>query len=113
MLNLDQVGHPDAAGTILIEHDRGNRSAANDPASRALAERMAQLARQDGAKEVHLGPIYDSDYMPFEARGHTVAGLYESGKYAAYHRDDDTPEKLDYDYLRRTARLVLATLHEA
>ena len=47
----------------------------------------------------------------FEAEGYVIVGLYEAGEhYPAYHRTDDTMEKVDFAYVTDMARLTLATL---
>jgi Zn-dependent M28 family amino/carboxypeptidase len=104
-------GRPSArSGTLTIERDAGNRVAANDAASHALADRMRRLARRYTGLPTRFGPIYGSDYLPFEARGFTVAGLYEGEGYPAYHTTRDTAEKVNFAYLRDVARLTLATV---
>ena len=71
---------------------------------------MRRLARRYTGLPTRFGPIYGSDYLPFEARGFTVAGLYEGEGYPAYHTTRDTAEKVNFAYLRDVARLTLATV---
>jgi hypothetical protein len=106
-VNLDQVGFPNAARELLIEQDEGNVVTSNDGPSQSLASRIAELAHDNALGPLKIGPIYDSDYMPFEERGYVVVGLYETGTYPAYHSTDDTPEKVDYDYLVNVAKAVM------
>jgi hypothetical protein len=111
VLNLDQVGFPAASREIIIEQDLGNTVAGNDQASQALANTLAQAVSDQLNIPVKLGPIYDSDYMPFEARGYVVIGLYESGEnYPGYHSDQDTPDKVDYDYLVDVAKSTVTAI---
>jgi hypothetical protein len=58
------------------------------------------------------GPIYDSDYMPFEALGYVVAGLYDGGaeNYPYYHSSKDESIYLDTKYMTEIAKIVLVLL---
>ena len=63
--------------------------------------------------QVMLGPIYDSDYMPFEALGYVVAGLYDGGaidQNTHYHSSTDIPSAVNMDYVVSTTKLLLATI---
>jgi Zn-dependent M28 family amino/carboxypeptidase len=110
VVNLDMVGRPPEDGSVTVERDLGNAVPGNDAASQAFAAVMAQAAADHTALPVRLGPIYSSDYMPFEARGHVTIGAYEGEGNPHYHRTSDTPETLDYGYLADVTRFTLATL---
>lgn len=113
VVNLDMVGFPPADGSITVERDLGNAQAGNDAASAAYATVMAQAATDYTDLAVHLGPIYASDYMPFEARGYVTIGVYEGGNNPNYHNASDIPATLDTTYLTKVTQTVLATLlHE-
>ena len=92
LINLDQVGYPPADLAVIVERDLGNAVASNDAPSQAFGGDMAQMAADYSAMPVQLGPIYGSDYMPFEARGYVVIGAYEAGNNPDYHTSADTPE---------------------
>jgi hypothetical protein len=109
-LNLDMVGFPATDGSIIVERDMGNDIATNDKPSRELVDIIVQMAQAYTKLPTLLGPIYSSDYIPFESRGYVVVGLFESGKYPAYHATDDTAERVNYIYLTQVAHLVTATL---
>lgn len=110
LINLDMLGYPDEKGTLLIEKDMGNRVPSNDAQSEEFAEIMAQVAANYTNLPVKFGPIYSSDYMPFEARGYVVIGAFEGGENPNYHTAEDTPNKLNYRYTVDIARAVLATV---
>ena len=110
VLNLDEVGFPNTDRDIVVERDLGNAVPDNDKPSQDLAARVAQAAVDRLGVRVKLGPIERSDYMPFEARGYVTMGLYESGTYPQYHTSDDTPDRVDYAYLRDMARVALAAI---
>lgn len=110
MINLDMIGHPPADGSITVERDTGNAVPGNDAASFALGAVMSQAATDYTTLPVVLGPIYASDYMPFEARGWVTVGAYEGEGNAHYHDTSDDIGTLDYGYLTHVTRMVLATL---
>ncbi|WP_405593249.1 M28 family metallopeptidase [Streptomyces sp. NBC_01092] len=110
VLNLDMVGRPPADGSVTVERDLGNAVPGNDAASQALGAVMAQAAADHTALPVRLGPIYASDYMPFEAHSDVTIGAYEGEGNPHYHRTSDTPATLDYDYLADITRITLATV---
>ncbi|MEU6915068.1 M28 family metallopeptidase [Streptomyces olindensis] len=110
VVNLDMVGRPPADGSVTVERDLGNAVPGNDAASAAFAAVLAQAAADHTALPVRLGPIYASDYMPFEARGDVTIGAYEGEGNPHYHRTTDTPATLDYAYLADVTRAALATL---
>lgn len=110
LVNLDMIGFPPDDGSITVERDLGNAVAGNDAASVAFGLVMAQAAADHTGLPVRLGPIYDSDYMPFEARGWVTIGAYEGEGNPHYHRTSDDVDTLDFDYLTEVTRMTLATL---
>jgi acetylornithine deacetylase/succinyl-diaminopimelate desuccinylase-like protein len=112
LINLDQVGgYPRAGPSVIIERDLGNQISSNDKPSQEFAEIMAQMAADYSRNvTVQLGPIYASDYMPFEARGYVVIGVYEGEGNPDYHKSSDVPERVDYAYLTEITRMTLATV---
>ncbi len=113
LINLDMVGYPPADFAITVERDTGNAVASNDQASQAFAAVMAQMAADYTSMPAQFGPIYASDYMPFEARGYVCVGAYEAGDNPNYHHDTDVPSTVSFAYVADVARMTLATiLHE-
>lgn len=85
----------------------------NDQASQSFGDVMAQMAADYTNLRVLLGPIYSSDYMPFEAGGYVVIGAFESGENPNYHHSNDAPDTIDFKYVAEVTRMTLATiLHE-
>ena len=113
MINLDMIGHPPADGSVTVERDTGNAVPGNDSASLALGAVMSQAATDYTTLPVMLGPIYSSDYMPFEARGWVTVGAYEGEGNPHYHQTSDDVGTVDYSYLTQVTRMVLATLLQA
>ena len=113
MINLDMIGHPPADDSVTVERDTGNAVHGNDSASLALGAVMSQAATDYTTLPVMLGPIYSSDYMPFEARGWVTVGAYEGEGNPHYHQTSDDVGTVDYSYLTQVTRMVLATLLQA
>lgn len=113
LINLDMIGYPSTENTIIVERDMGNRVGSNDQASQSFGDVMAQMAADYTNMRVLLGPIFSSDYMPFEAGGYVVIGAFESGENPNYHHSNDTPATIDFKYVAEVTRMTLATiLHE-
>lgn len=110
VLNIDQVGFPPPDRALFIDRDEAGKPQ-NNAKSVAIAETMARLAKDDLKLLTRFDPVEGSDYVPFESQGEVVVGLYEAGKnYPQYHRDTDTPERVDFAYVHDMARLALATV---
>jgi peptidase M28-like protein len=113
MINLDMIGHPHDAATptIVVERDMGNEQSGNDAASQAAADRMAKAATIYTPLNVQLGPIYDSDYMPFEHFGYVCIGAFDAADdQPFYHSVTDTPDKVNSAFHADVVRMVLATV---
>jgi peptidase M28-like protein len=110
VINLDMIGFPPPSGSITVERDLGNATAGNDAASITFGAAMAQAAVDHTDLPVELGPIYSSDYMPFEAHGYVVIGAYEGEGNPHYHDVSDLPAAVDMTYLTKVTQMVLATL---
>ena len=112
VLNLDMVGYVSAKkpSTIIVEYDQGNKSPANDAASKLYALQTAQAAVDYTNLSIEHTNIWSSDYMPFEADGVPAIGLYdEGGDEAFYHSTSDTIANVDRDRLTQIAKLVVAS----
>lgn len=115
MINLDMVGHPIDPGRrrVVVEHDPGLRTPDNDAGSRSWADRLLRAARRTRLEAVE-GPIYGSDYIPFEAIGVPCVGLYDGADgQPFYHTGDDSPAVVDPAYCAEVARLVVGAVLES
>ena len=112
LINLDMVGHPEPhQKKVIIERDMGNRVSSNDLDSQIYGEFMKQMALDYTDLQVVFGPIYDSDYMPFEALGYVVVGIYDGGQVSTtYHSKTDVASTLDMKYIASVTKLVLAAI---
>jgi len=113
LINLDMIGHPEdpANPTIVVEQDTGNVSSTNDVQSQSFAAQMVQAAIDYTAIKTMLGPIYSSDYMPFEAKNYICIGGFDGADSAPfYHTNNDTIDKVDMAFCAEVIRMVLATV---
>jgi hypothetical protein len=112
LVNLDMVGSPPSGQKkVIIERDMGNKESNNDRDSQTFGEYMMQMAAKYTDLQTAFGPIYDSDYMPFEALGYVVTGLYDEGQLnSTYHSKDDVASTLNIDYIVSVTKLALATI---
>jgi Zn-dependent M28 family amino/carboxypeptidase len=95
LINLDMVGHvTDGENpSIIIEIDSGNTSPVNDEPSRQFGKQMAAAA--GAGLKTRFGPIYSSDYMPFEHFGYVCVGLFDGADGEPfYHTQNDTEDKV-------------------
>lgn len=113
---VDSVGWPgkDAGWRSFMRFSRGNLTVGARPASRQLADDLAQalgratdtdaVVTRDGAFWIDL-----SDHAPFAARGCQAVLLTAPGTlaYPCLHLGCDTPEKLDYKTMENTVRGLL------
>jgi len=112
LINLDMVGNPQfKEKKIIIERDMGNKASSNDQESQDFADFLEQIAVDLTDLQVMLGPIYDSDYMPFEAQGYVVVGIYDGGeKNTSYHSKTDIPSTVNLEYTASVTKIVLAAV---
>jgi Zn-dependent M28 family amino/carboxypeptidase len=119
VINLDMVGYPPLGQQIInIEREIGNtgsacnRVSSNDKESETFARTMEEMASVYTNLIAVKGPIYGSDYCPFENRGYVVTGLYDEGQRnnPHYHSSDDLPSDLDTGYITSVTKLIVATI---
>ena len=113
------VGYPPLGQQIInIEREIGNtgtpcnKVSSNDKDSEAFAHSMEEIACIYTNLTTIKGPIYDSDYCPFENRGYVVTGLYDEGQCnnPHYHSSNDLPSDLDMGYITSVTKLIVATI---
>lgn len=113
VINLDMVGYqaPGRQTSITIEFDQGNIRAENDAAAKSFALQMAQIAADYTALNVEHTDIWNSDYMPFEARGFPCVGLYDGGADGSfYHTSRDVIDIVNEEKLVEVGKLVVASV---
>jgi hypothetical protein len=109
MIAFQDSAHPKR---IRVEYDQGNRNPGNDAAAMAFGLQMAQVAKDYTTLEVVHTDIWNSDYMPFEAKGYACIGVFEDGENPGYHKTTDTADRLDMNHLSDVAKMVLATVYQ-
>ena len=83
----------------------------NDVPSKSIAMRMAQAAYDFTTLTVEHSDIWNSDYMPFEAKGFPCAGLYDNASdQPFYHTTYDTSDNISGERLNEVARLAVAAI---
>ncbi|QDV38505.1 M28 family metallopeptidase [Tautonia plasticadhaerens] len=115
MINLDMIAHPmDEDGlAIVVERDSGLRDPENDEDSASWASRLESHVRDAGLIP-SPGPLYGSDYMPFEAIGVPCVGLFDGADRAPFYHDEaDTPDRVDPDYCAAATLATLSLIREA
>jgi Zn-dependent M28 family amino/carboxypeptidase len=113
LINLDMVGYPSRDSyDCVVERDIGNSNILNDQYSEEFAQSIEEIAKLNTTINTIPGPIYDSDYMPFEALGYVVAGIYDGGaeNYPYYHSSKDESIYLDTKYVSEIAKIILGIL---
>jgi FMN phosphatase YigB (HAD superfamily) len=113
VINLDMVAFQDPArpNLVRVEYDQGNRHPGNDPAAKAFGLLMAQVAADYTNLAIEHTDIWNSDYMPFEAKGYAAIGVYEGGENPNYHKTTDTAATLNLNHLAEVSKMVLATVY--
>jgi Zn-dependent M28 family amino/carboxypeptidase len=112
LINLDMVGHPYLnQRQLIIERDMGNVVSSNNKGSENVAKILEHMAVKFTDLQVVSGPIYKSDYMPFEALGYVVSGLYDGGElHPSYHSKNDNMSNLNMGYIASVTKIVLAAI---
>jgi Peptidase family M28 len=106
-INIDMIGRTEADELYITptrEHD-----AFND-----VAETAYELSALEGFPELQSQDDYwrRSDHMNFNDNLGVPVVFLSSGEHPDYHKPSDTPDKIDYEKLARTVRLVLRMLDE-
>ena len=110
VINLDMVAFQTPHGpTWCVEYDQGNHHPGNDPAAKAFGLLMAQAAADYTNLAIEHTDIWNSDYMPFEAKGYACIGVYEGGENPHYHKTTDTAATVNPSHLAEVSKMVLAT----
>jgi Zn-dependent M28 family amino/carboxypeptidase len=113
LINLDMVGYSSRDNyDCVVERDIGNSNISNDQYSEVFAQSIEEIVKLNTTINTMPGPIYDSDYMPFEALGYVVAGLYDGGaeNYPYYHSSKDESVYLNTKYVAEIAKIILVAL---
>ena len=115
-MNFDMIGYQlsKESKKVILEYDVGNKYLQNDKFSKIIALFIKQIASKYTNLEAKLSKLENSDFIPFEAFGHTVIGIHDGGvkKNPHYHTFSDTPDTLNIKYVSSITKIVLATILE-
>lgn len=111
VLNIDEVGgvKNKANTTIVCEQDESNPTS-NNAASSELTATMANIFPLYTSLKTEISNAYSSDYMPFQAVGYPITGLFEKNETPYAHTINDVIDNLDLNYLFEVVKGSLATL---
>ncbi|HBX61892.1 M28 family peptidase [Empedobacter sp.] len=111
VLNIDEVGGVanKVNSTIVCEQDESNPTS-NNAASSDLTNQMSNIFPLYTTLKTEISNAYSSDYMPFQAVGYPITGLFEKNETPYTHTAQDIIANLDLNYLTEVAKGALATL---
>lgn len=111
VLNIDEVGGVanEVNSTIVCEQDESNPTS-NNAISAELTNQMANIFPLYTTLKTEISNAYSSDYMPFQAVGYPITGLFEKNETPYAHTSQDIIDNLDLNYLTEVAKGSLATL---
>lgn len=111
VLNIDQVGGliGNNNNTITCERDTGGVSS-NNAASTAVTQELMNCTTLYSPLQTNLSYAYSSDYMPFEAKGYTITGFYETIQSNNEHTVSDTFANLDPVYVLNVGKAAVGAL---
>lgn len=111
VLNIDQVGGliGNNNNTINCERDEGGVSS-NNAISNTLTQELMTYTTLYSPLQTNLSHAYSSDYMPFEAKGYTITGFYETVQSNNEHTVSDTFANLDPVYVFNVGKAAVGAL---
>jgi len=112
MYNIDQVGGTSgsAENKIYCERDEIMSPNHNNLASARITDTLSKLVSLYSSLEPVIAAAYSSDYLPFEAKGKVICGLYQFPDYPFTHSVSDSIQYLDTNYLNQVARITVSSL---
>ncbi|WP_126650648.1 M28 family peptidase [Chryseobacterium aureum] len=111
VLNIDQVGGliGNNNNTINCERDEGGLSS-NNAISNTMTQELMTCTTLYSPLQTNLSHAYNSDYMPFEAKGYTITGFYETIESNNQHTVSDTYANLDPVYVFNVGKATVGAL---
>lgn len=108
VLNIDQVGAVAGSvnNTITCERDLSSPSA-NNSASNTATQQLMTCVGLYSPLETNLARAYGSDYMPFQANGEIITGLYETNESNFPHTSNDIFANMDPVYVMNVAKAAV------
>lgn len=111
MLNIDEVGGVKGKvnNRIVCERDESDPKH-NNQASSEITQQMASIIPMYTTLETDIGRAYSSDYMPFQAAGYTITGLFEQHYSSVPHTPNDLLKNMDIPYFQQVVKGAIATV---
>jgi len=106
VLNIDEVGgiKGQTNDTITCERDESNNPSANNAASNTFTQQLIKCVTLYSPLKTNLNYAYASDYMPFQANGEVITGLFEYNETPYAHTANDKYIYLDPVYIYNIAK---------
>ena len=105
VLNIDEVGgiKGQTNDTITCERDTSAPSS-NNTASNTFTQQLMTCVTLYSPLKTNLSYAYSSDYMPFQANGEVITGLFEYNETPHAHTVNDKYINLDPVYIYNIAK---------
>jgi len=112
VLNIDEVGGIKGRtnDTITCERDESNNPSGNNSASNTFTQQLMNCVTLYSTLKTNLSYAYASDYMPFQANGEIITGLFEYNETPYAHTANDTFANLDPIYIYNIAKATTGAI---
>jgi hypothetical protein len=113
VFNIDEVGGVNGMtnNSIICEKDEINPTE-NNAASATITNELANCVSLYSNLTPEISFAYLSDYIPFEANGEIITGLFEKNKSTHPHTISDVLTNLDINYVYEVSKAAIgASLH--
>lgn len=112
VINIDEVGgiKGQTNDTITCERDESNSPSANNTASNTFTQQLMNCVTLYSTLKTNLSYAYASDYMPFQANGEVITGLFEYNETPYAHTANDTYSNLDPVYIYNIAKATVGAV---
>lgn len=112
VLNIDEVGgiKGQTNDTITCERDESSNPSANNAASNTFTQQLMNCVTLYSTLKTNLSYAYASDYMPFQANGEIITGLFEYNETPYAHTANDTYANLDPVYIYKIAKATVGAV---
>ena len=106
VINIDEVGgiKGQTNDTITCERDESNNPSLNNAASNTFTQQLINCVTLYSPLKTNLSYAYASDYMPFQANGEIITGLFEYNETPYAHTANDKYINLDPVYIYNIAK---------
>lgn len=112
VLNIDEVGgiKGQTNDTITCERDESSSPSTNNAASNTFTQQLMNCVTLYSTLKTNLSYAYASDYMPFQANGEVITGLFEYNETPYAHTANDTYTNLDPVYIYNIAKATVGAV---